>query len=138
MADILIKHLVNVRAWEEVEERNILFAPDARFQERSIENAQIIASGKLIVEDGTNINIPLPDIQTIMGVSFVSDQNLTVSLNGQAGLPLSRPHAGTEEEPTYCTFFWEGPLTSINLAKADDTPDTNANVRWVVWGNPEP
>lgn len=134
---IRIKHLVLVRAWKEAEERNALFAPDSRYSEVIIDNMEHLSSGVLTIEDGTNMALPLPDIQTVAGVSFVSDQDVDVAINGQAALPLRKPSAGTEDAPTSCSFFWEGPLTSVNIAKADDTPDADAHIFYVVFGNPE-
>jgi hypothetical protein len=133
-----IKHKVNLRAWEEQEQLNALFAPDDVRSEITIDNMEHLSSGKITVEDATNEDIPLPDIQTVCGVFIMSDQDIDLKLDGE-GTPhhLKRPSPGTSDAPTYCKFFFEGSLTSVNVAKPHTDLPADANVRWVVWGNPE-
>lgn len=135
---VRLKHKVTLRAFEEVEEKNILIAPDDRLSEITIDNMEHFSSGVLIVEDATAMNIPLPDITTLSGVFLVSDQDVNLVLNGGAQtFALKRPSAGTSDAPTYCKFFFEGLLTAINVAKPTTVPTASAHVRFMVWGDAE-
>ena len=135
---IRIKHKVLVRAWEEQEEKNALYAPDDARSEITIDNMEHVSSGVLTIEDSTNMDIPLPDISLVAAVSFRSDKDVDVTLDDD-GSPdhMVRPSEGTSDAPTYCTFFWEGPLTKVNVAKPGTDLPSDAHIRWVVWGNPE-
>lgn len=133
-----LKIKCNVRAWEEVEEKNVLFAPDDALSEETIDNMLHVSSGRLTVADTANMDIPIPEFVTICGVQFKSDQDVDVKLNGGSSVyHLKRPSVGTDDFPTYCTFFFEGSLTEINITKPHTDLPTDANIRWVVWGDPE-
>ena len=139
---VRIKHKVTVRAWEEAEQRNALFAPDDSRSEITIDNMLHFYSGLITVENGTNIALPLPDIAAVAGVFLKADQDITVAINGGAAIQLRRPSVGTSDAITYCHFFFEGDITSITIAKPDVQPltaldDADASVRWVVWGERE-
>lgn len=132
-----IRKKVNVRAWEEVEQKNILFAPDDSLVETVIENMEHFSSGRITVEDGTNMDVPLPDIAEVRGVLIRSDQDVNIALNGGTALPMKRPSAGASDAPTYADFFFEGTLTSINIAKPATIPAASAIIRYAVYGDPE-
>jgi hypothetical protein len=134
---VRIKHKVNVQAWEEVEQKNVLFAPNDARAEITIDNMEHISSGVLTIEDDSDMDVPLPDIQTVRGIFLKADQDVIVTINGGDPQQLRRPSEGTEDAPTYCHFFLEGDITSVNVEKPATTPAADSHVRWVVWGNPE-
>lgn len=134
---VRIKHKVNVRIWEEAEMNNALFAPDDKLAEITIDNMEIASSGVLNVENDSNMNVPLGDMTSVRGIFIKSDQNILITLNGGDQESLEKPSEGTDDAPTYCHYFFEGVITSVNIEKADSTPETDANVRFCVWGSPE-
>lgn len=132
-----IKTKVNVRVWEEAEQFNLLYGPDDKLQETVIDNMQIVNSGLLAIEDETDMDLPLPDLQTVQGLHIRSDQDVVITINAGDPITLIRPSAGSTDAPTHCSLFIEATITSLNIAKPATTPAATANVRFVVWGNPE-
>lgn len=117
--------------------KNALFAPDDKLAEYVIDNMGHASSGVITIEDGTNMDLPLPDLQEPRGVFLISDQDILVTLNGGQQEQMLKASEGLDDAPTYCRFFFEGAISSVNLEKPATIPATDARIRWVVWGNPE-
>lgn len=132
-----IKTKINVRVWEEVEEDNILFAPDDNLVEDVIDNMQHIVSGRLTIADAATASIPMDDITTVMGLMFRSDQDVDISINGGAAIHLHRPSAGTPDNPTYCKLYLDCTIASLAITKPTTVPPVAANVRYCVFGDKE-
>lgn len=134
---VYLRPKVNVRAWREIEQKNILFAPDDKLAEYVISNMRHASGGEITIENGTDMDLPFPDIDTVRGVYIQSDQDILITLNGGQQESLEKADVGTTDAPTYCRFFFEGEITSLNIEKADSTPDADANVLFFCWGDPE-
>lgn len=132
-----IKTKINVRAWEDAEMKNVLFAPDDKLAEVTIDNMGVVTSGVLKVENDSNMSLPFGDLVSLRGVFLKSDQNILITLNSGDQESLESPSEGTDDDPTYCHYFFEGTITAFNIEKADSDPATDANVRYIVWGDPE-
>ena len=137
---IHIKTKVNVRAWEQVEEDDILYAPDDNLVEDVINNMGHIVSGRLTIADAATANLPLDGLTTVRGLIFRSDQDVTISINGGAAIPIKKPSAGTTDNPTYAKFYMDGTIASLAITKPTSVPTapaTPAIIRYAVFGDPE-
>ncbi len=134
---IHMKTKVNVRAWEEVEEDNILFAPDDNLVEDVVDNMDHIVTGKLTIPDSGTVNIPIDDITTVRGCYFRADQDVDISIDGGPTQHLHKPGTGTPDNPTYCKLYMDGTFTTLAVTKPHDPLNTPANVRYAVWGDLE-
>jgi len=132
-----IKHKVNVRVSNDVDMKDLLFAPDDVLSEVVVDTCTHQVSGKIFILAGETLTLTFADLGVgiCKGLFLKLDQDATLTLDdGDTAIVLARSGAGASD---YAKFFVEALLTSVKIETPAEEDVSGIYCAWGVVGVPE-
>lgn len=133
---IRIKHKVNPRIFDDVEQKDCLFAPDDDLSEVTLDGFTRMNGGKFAIGPSSSETLPFGDVTVVKGYyvelqpadASTSIPVATINVNALGARPFVPGGTGKPAKS-----FHEGTVTSIEIANADLSAVLEG--RFAVWGD---
>ena len=127
-----VKSKVNVRIYDDANEKDILFAPDDVRAEVINSNHQEWAGGKFVIAPSGNLVLPLGTVGTVRGIYIRTITDFDLSLNGNPAINVLKSLGTAAADPV--KFYLDGTLASAQVTNVSAA--VNLEGYYAVWGDP--